>query len=90
MTEIYKHESQNRRILSYVANRMSEIDKAIEQMQMEKDLLGKILDTFKTQVCIYCCGASYIMEYEAGCEVDGPRMHTCVQCNGSGERQDGQ
>jgi len=87
---IYKHENQNRRILSYTADRMSEIDKAIEQMELEKDLLAKILDTFKTQVCTNCCGAGYTMEFEAGCEVDGPRMHTCVECIGTGERQDGQ
>jgi len=90
MTTIFEHESKNRQVLTYSSSRLTEIDKTIKELQLERGVLLAIIDNFKMAVCTNCCGLGYSMEYETGCEHDGPRMKTCPECEGTGGRQDEQ
>lgn len=85
MPTIYSHQKPNNRILDWAYNRQHEIDKLIEQLQLERDLMQMILDKFDPLVCPTCKGSGHVMRPIPGCEYDGPRMHKCDTCNGTGE-----
>lgn len=85
MPTIYEHQRPKRRIINFTYARTKEIDKQIEQLQLERDLMQEILDKYEPLVCQDCLGEGSIMKPIEGCECDGPRLHQCETCKGTGE-----
>lgn len=85
MPAIYAHHKPNYRLLHFALSRKSEIKKEVEQLQLEDGLMDQIVAMVKRKACPSCGGECTIMAPIPGCECDGPRMHTCPQCNGSGD-----
>lgn len=85
MPTIYGYQKPDRRVLNFAYGRQQEIKKQIEQLQLEHDLMQRILDQFDPLVCPTCKGEGSVMRPIPGCECDGPRMHTCDTCAGTGK-----
>jgi len=85
MPHIYKHEIPERRMLNFAYARKKEINEQIEQLEMERDLMQMIMDKFDPDVCQKCKGAGHTMKPIPGCEYEGPRMHKCERCRGTGK-----
>lgn len=85
MPKIYKHQQPNRRVIVFARARQAEIENEIEQLQLEHELMQKILNEFEPSVCPACKGEGSVMRLIEGCECDGPRQHTCEKCNGTGK-----
>ena len=82
---IYSHQKPNNRVINFAYNRQLEIKNEREQLDLEYELMQMIIDQFKTLVCRGCYGAGTVMRVIEGCECDGPRLHTCDRCGGTGE-----
>lgn len=87
MTRIYAHKKPNDRMLSWARGRRDEIKEAIQQLQLEDGLMVQIIGKFEKDVCSVCQGEGSVMRPIPGCECDGPRMHRCDACKGTGEPQ---
>ncbi|MCK5020040.1 MAG: hypothetical protein KAS32_23505 [Candidatus Peribacteraceae bacterium] len=85
MPTIYEHEIPNRRVITFARVRINEISKQIHQLQLEREIMEMIDDKFNPLVCQTCHGEGHIMKVIEGNECDGPRMHSCKDCNGKGE-----
>lgn len=87
MATIYSHHKPNYRMQSWAYARRTEVRKAIEQLQLEEELMTRIIADYAAKACPVCLGAGNVMKPIAGCECDGPRQHTCEMCKGTGEPQ---
>jgi hypothetical protein len=85
MATIYRHHRPNYRVVSWALNRRAEIAKAIEQLQLEDELMQRLAEDYKAKACPTCWGEGSVMKPIPGCECDGPRQHKCDTCNGTGE-----
>ena len=85
MSEIFEHMNKPRRVPHFAGCRITEIDKQIEQLTLERELMLMIHEKFEVELCPYCGGDGHIMKPIKGCECDGPRMHSCEVCNGTGK-----
>lgn len=84
MPVIYSHQRPTEQLLNWCGSRRVQIDKEIEQLKLEANLMTMIMDKFVADVCNECGGSGHIMKPIPGCECDGPRMHTCDKCKGTG------
>ena len=85
MATIYKNNLPERQVLSFAYQRQQEIEKQIEQLNLEFQMWQRIRLGFEDLVCPVCNGARIIMKPIEGCECDGPRQHDCEACNGAGK-----
>ena len=84
MPTIYKHHNPDYSTLSFAQARQREINSQIEQLALEKQMWQRIIESTRKNVCPECSGEGVIMKPIEGCEVDGPRMHKCTKCDGTG------
>ena len=85
MPEFYEHQKPNERVLYVAQVRLKEIKDRIEQLRVEEKTWKTIIKRFEPLVCPDCAGEGHVMKLIKGCECDGPRMHTCDTCGGSGK-----
>lgn len=85
MAKAYAHKKPKDRILSYGRQRRYEIAEQIDRLRSEDEMLADIEKLLKPLVCDVCLGEGNIMIPIPGCEMDGPRQHTCPKCKGTGE-----
>lgn len=82
MPTIYSHQPPNNRLLNFTYGRIQEIKERITQLKLEMGLMEMVLKEFDKKVCPDCKGEGIVMICEPGCEIDGPRQHTCPTCKG--------
>jgi hypothetical protein len=85
MAHIYEYKKPKDRMLSYIRQRKREIEGEIEQLNTERVMLTDIESIVLPLVCDVCLGEGSLMRAIEGCEIDGPRLHTCPKCKGLGE-----
>lgn len=84
MPRIYEHEHPIRRTLGFALGRRREIKEQMEQLRLEDSIMVSVIEKFTPLLCPTCNGEQYVMIPIPGCECDGPRMHTCPACKGTG------
>lgn len=85
MPEIYSHMNPIRRITHFARCRIKEINDQIKQLEMERQIMATTAERFEKELCPDCHGDGHIMKLREGDDPqDGPRMHTCESCKGTG------
>jgi hypothetical protein len=85
MAKVYDYKKPNDMVLNWCEQRRREIQTARDELIAEEKLINAIVAQFTPLVCARCQGEGIVMLCIEGCEMDGPRQHTCPKCHGTGK-----